>query len=219
MSTYYDTLKGVLFDLDGVITNTAMYHYQAWKQIADELNIHFDEEINEQLKGVSRMDSLNIILRNGTQQYTEAEKLELATKKNEVYKGLLTQLQPTDILPGAREFIHTLRKDGKKIALGSASKNALTIINRLQIEDLFDEIVCGLDVTHSKPHPEVFLVGAERLGLEPQVCCVVEDAAAGIDAAIRAGMKSIGIGNSDLNHATIRIRSTSELSIRLFDSF
>ncbi len=215
MNYYDDTLKGVIFDLDGVITDTAKYHYLAWKTLCDEEKIYFDEAINEQLKGVSRMTSLDIILQNSNKIYSNIEKLALATRKNNLYLKLLENLTPNDILPGIPSFLDELKKDHKKIALGSASKNAPTILKYLNIEHLFDAIVCGLDVKNSKPDPEVFLLGAKKLGLNPQECLVIEDAAAGILAARNAKMKAIGIGNSDLFRASVVIKNTSYLNIPL----
>ncbi len=215
MNYYNDILKGVIFDLDGVITDTAKYHYLAWKTLSDDLGIYFDEVINQQLKGVSRMASLNIILQKSNKIYTDDEKLALAEKKNKLYLKLLKSLKPTDILPGIPAFLAELKKDNKKIALGSASKNALIILKYLNIEQLFDTIVCGLDTKKSKPDPEVFLLGAKRLGLLPSECLVIEDAAAGIEAALNGNMKAIGIGDHTLEKATILINNTSELTTEL----
>ncbi len=212
MNYYNNILKGVIFDLDGVITDTAKYHYLAWKRLADEEGISFNKEINEKLKGVSRMASLDIILRNSNKRYTQAEKIALANRKNSFYIELLNQLSPNDILPGITNFIDELRNDHKKIALGSASKNAPIILEYLNIEHLFDVVICGLDVKKSKPNPEIFLLGAKKLGLLPKECLVIEDAAAGIQAAINANMKSIGIGNQDLKDATIVISHTLQLN-------
>ncbi len=215
MNYYKNILKGVIFDLDGVITDTAKYHYVAWKRLADEEGIEFNKNINEKLKGISRMESLDIILQNSNKIYSQDEKISLARKKNNMYVTLLKQLKPTDILPGITAFLDELRHDNKKIALGSASKNAPIILKHLNIEHLFDVVICGLDIKKSKPDPEVFLLGAKRLGLTPEECLVIEDAASGIEAALNANMKSIGIGNQDLKKATILISHTLQLNTLL----
>lgn len=204
------SIKGFIFDLDGVICSTDEYHYQAWKSVADELGIYFDRKINNRLRGVSRMDSLNIILERSDRQYTQEEKDKLAAVKNARYVGLLQNLTPDDILPGVREFIRSLRESNIEIALASASRNAPFIIRRLGLENDFDFIADASKVRNSKPAPDIFLAAAEGLGLAPSVCVGVEDAAAGIKAIHSAGMKAIGIG-SELCEADIRLNSTSEL--------
>lgn len=204
------SIKGFIFDLDGVICSTDEYHYQAWKSVADELGIYFDRKINNRLRGVSRMDSLNIILERSDRQYTQEEKDKLAAVKNARYVGLLQDLTPDDILPGVREFISRLREINIEIALASASRNAPFIIRRLGLENDFDFIADASKVRNSKPAPDIFLAAAEGLGLAPSVCVGVEDAAAGIKAIHSAGMKAIGIG-SELYEADITLNSTSEL--------
>ncbi|HEX3045668.1 MAG TPA: beta-phosphoglucomutase [Bacillota bacterium] len=188
-------LGAVLFDLDGVIVNTAKYHYLAWKKLADQEEIYFDEAINERLKGVSRMASLEIILERSQKSYSSAQKEAFAETKNNWYLDMIQQLTPTEILPGVIEFLSSLLRDSIKSAVCSASKSAAFIIEKLELTKYFNTIVGGKDVKNSKPDPEVFLVGSERLEIPPAECLVIEDAAAGIEAAKRAGMKSLGIGS------------------------
>lgn len=188
--------KGVIFDLDGVICFTDKYHYQAWKQMADGIGVYFDETINNRLRGVSRMASLDIILERSEKEYTQAEKEELATQKNEIYKGLLNQMSPADLSEEVKNTLDALRARGCRLAIGSSSKNAKLILRQLGLEGYFDAISDGTNITHSKPHPEVFLKAAEFLGLEPGDCLVVEDAVAGIDAAVAGGFHGAGIGEA-----------------------
>lgn len=188
--------KGVIFDLDGVICFTDKYHYQAWKKMADGIGVYFDEKINNRLRGVSRMASLDIILERSEKEYTQAEKEELATQKNEIYKGLLNQMSPADLSDEVKNTLDELRARGCRLAIGSSSKNAKLILKQLGLEGYFDAISDGTNITHSKPHPEVFLKAAEFLGLEPGDCLVVEDAIAGIDAAVAGGFHGAGIGEA-----------------------
>lgn len=190
------TIKACIFDLDGVIVDTAKYHYLAWKELADELGFFFSEKDNERLKGVSRMASLDILLEVGKISMGEAEKLKLAEKKNKRYLEYIMKMTSDEVLPGVREFLKALRVQGIRISLGSASKNAKIILRQTGIEDLFDAIADGTNVIKAKPDPEVFLKGAELLNVMPQQCVVFEDAVAGIEAAHCAGMKCIGVGNS-----------------------
>ncbi|MBD3748211.1 MAG: beta-phosphoglucomutase [Sphingobacteriales bacterium] len=187
-------IKACLFDLDGVIVDTAKYHFKAWKRLANELGIDFTEHENEQLKGVSRMESLQLILSWGGLKKTEAEMLELAALKNSWYVEMINEMKADEILPGAVQFLKELRDAGVKIALGSASKNSTTILQKINLLDQFDAIIDGTKVSKSKPNPEVFLKGAEALGEDPEYCVVFEDAVAGVEAAIRAGMRVVGIG-------------------------
>lgn len=186
-------MKGAIFDLDGVIVDTAVYHYKAWKNLADKLGFEFTEEHNERLKGVSRMRSLEILLEVGGINADEEQKKIWAKEKNEQYVGLLQNLSEKDLLQGAKEYLKKLRQDGIKIALGSASKNAPFILEKLGIADLFDAVVDGNSVSKAKPDPEVFLNGVKALGLEPSECVVFEDAQAGIEAAHAAGCRVIAI--------------------------
>jgi beta-phosphoglucomutase len=197
-------LTTCIFDLDGVLVDTAKYHYLAWKRLADELGFCFLEADNERLKGVSRIDSLNILLEvGGLTNINEKEKWAMAEKKNGWYVDYISQMTPEETLQGAVDFLHGVRAEGIKIALGSASKNAALILERTHIGPLFDAVIDGNRTTLAKPDPEVFLLGARELGVLPSQCIVFEDAAAGIEAAIRAGMKCVGVGNpAILHHAT-----------------
>ncbi|HQJ37687.1 MAG TPA: beta-phosphoglucomutase [Bacillota bacterium] len=190
------TIKGCIFDLDGVIVNTARYHYLAWKKLANELGFDFSEKYNESLKGVSRMESLEILLKAGGLSFDDETKLALAAKKNQWYVDYINAMEEDEVLPGAKEFIERLKAAGLKIALGSASKNALTILNRLRLADYFDVIIDGTKISRAKPDPEIFLLAAQELELPPTDCVVFEDAKAGVEAAKKAGMKCVGVGIS-----------------------
>ena len=187
-------IKGVIFDLDGVLVSTDELHYRAWKTLADDEGIHFDREINQRLRGVSRMESLEILLDKATAKYTPQQKQEFAERKNNCYRKSLAALTPADVLAGSVEILQSLRQRGIKIAIGSSSKNAPLIMERAGLLGAVDQIADGNDITRSKPDPEVFLLAAERLGLQPAECLVVEDAAAGIEAGLIAGMAVFGIG-------------------------
>ncbi len=186
-----------IFDLDGVIVDTAKYHYIAWRQLANDLGFDFTEKDNERLKGVSRMASLEILLEIGGLKFSSAKKEELAAEKNRRYIEMVKKLSPDDILPGVKNFILDIRKHGVKTAIGSASKNAVTILNSLQIIDLFDTVIDGTKVSKAKPDPEVFLNAAKELNLPPTECIVFEDSLAGIEAAKKGGMYAVAIGNPD----------------------
>jgi len=208
------TIKACIFDLDGVIVDTAVYHYKAWKRLANEMGFDFTEHQNEQLKGVSRMASLNLILGWGGVTKTDAEKLELATRKNDWYNQMINQMTPAEILPGAREFVQACKDAGYKTAIGSASKNAVTILDKLNLVPLFDAIIDGNKVSIPKPDPEVFLNAAQELGITPTDCVVFEDAVAGIEAAINGHMKTVGIGSADtLSHADIVISGLDKMTL------
>lgn len=196
MKAFNTTLQAAIFDLDGVIVDTAKYHYLAWKRLAKEVGIDLSIEDNERLKGVSRMDSLEIILSLGNVQLSSVEKEQLAEKKNAWFLEFVNQMTPAEILPGAKEVLIDLRKQGLKIALGSSSKNAPLVLRLLNIQHLFDVVVDGTMVKNSKPDPEIFLLGAALLKLPPTACVVFEDAEAGVEAALAAGMKCIGIGST-----------------------
>lgn len=191
-------MKGYIFDLDGVIVDTAKFHYIAWKKIGEEFGFSLTHELNEQLKGVSRVDSLQKILNWAGVTVSQEKFDELATRKNEDYLSYVAQMDENDILPGVKSFLEEARRNGKKIALGSASKNARLILEKTGIISLFDEIVDGNDVTKAKPDPEVFLIAAQKLGVKNEECLVFEDSEAGIQAAKTAGMKAIGIGSHDV---------------------
>src|SRR5476651_32160 len=193
-----NTIKACLFDLDGVIVDTAVYHYKAWKQLADQLGFDFTEHQNEQLKGVSRVRSLQLILAWGGVSKTEAEQEALATLKNTWYVEMISKMTPAEILPGAKEFLEACRAAGLKIALGSASKNSPLILERTGLVAHFDAVIDGNSVTKAKPDPEVFLKGAEELDVQPNECVVFEDAVAGIEAAKAGGMKAVGIGSPEV---------------------
>lgn len=188
-------ISGCIFDLDGVIVDTAKYHFIAWHQIASELGFEFTEIHNERLKGVSRMQSLDILLEIGNIKTDYLTREKLAKEKNELYVTYINKLSPNEILPGSKELLHQLREHGIVIALGSASKNAKTILERLSISDLFDAIIDGNKVEKAKPDPEIFLKGALELKVPADSCIVFEDAEAGVEAALAAGMKCIGIGS------------------------
>lgn len=198
-------IKACIFDLDGVIVDTAKYHFIAWREIARDLGFEFTEQDNERLKGVSRMRSLEILLEVGGKILNEPTKEILADRKNKDYLKYVLQMTPAEILPGSREFLIELKKSGIKTALGSASKNAMTILNRLEITNLFDAIVDGTKVTKAKPDPEIFLKGAEELNVSPANCIVFEDAEAGVEAALAAGMMCIGIGNPEILRRANRV--------------
>jgi beta-phosphoglucomutase len=188
-------LLACLFDLDGVLVDTAVFHFQAWRRLARELGFDFTEQQNEQLKGISRMESLDRILAWGGVTLTDAEKAAWAARKNEWYLELVGRMTPADVLPGAREFLENCRTVGLKTALGSASKNARLILEKTDLLPLFDAVIDGTQTTKSKPDPEVFLLGAQALDLPPAACVVFEDAVAGIEAAHRGGMKAVGVGS------------------------
>jgi beta-phosphoglucomutase len=208
------TIKACLFDLDGVIVDTAKFHYQAWKSLADGLNIDFTEHHNERLKGVSRMRSLEIILEIGGVTMPEPEQVALATRKNEAYLEDVHRMTEADLLPGVRRFLEECRAAGLKTALGSASKNARLILERVQLLPLFDAIIDGTDVANAKPDPEVFLKGAEALGVAPEECVVFEDAVAGLEAARNGGMHCIGVGDATiLSEADFVIPGFEEMTV------
>ena len=191
------TCKAVIFDLDGVLVFTDHYHYLAWKKLADRLGIYFDENINNRLRGVSRMASLEIILERDTgRELSLKEKTALAEEKNGYYRELLRQMTPDSVAPQVRETLSRLRGRGYRLAIGSSSKNTRTILERTNLLDAFDAVSDGNNITRSKPDPEVFLKAAQFLGVCPQACAVVEDARAGIDAALAGGMLAVGIGEA-----------------------
>ena len=189
--------KAVIFDLDGVICFTDKYHYQAWKALADELGIYFDETINNRLRGVSRMASFEIILaRHNGEPMTQEQKEACCEKKNTLYRELLKNMSPADLSDEVKNTLDELRARGIKLAIGSSSKNTPFILGQLGLGDYFDAVSDGNNITHSKPHPEVFLKAAEFLGIDPKDCLVVEDAEAGLDAAIAGGMECAAIGDA-----------------------
>ena len=204
--------KGIIFDLDGVICFTDNYHYQAWKKLADRLGIYFDEVINNRLRGVSRMASLEIILEKSEKEYSQEEKEAFAEEKNETYKELLQQMSPADLSDEVRDTLEELRKRGYKLAIGSSSKNTKMILGRIGLGDFFDAISDGTNITNSKPDPEVFLKAAQFIGEQPSDCLVVEDAEAGIEAAYRGGFESAGLGDATKHeHVTHKLESFKDL--------
>jgi len=208
------TVQACLFDLDGVIVDTAKYHYLAWRQLANQLGFDLTLEQNELLKGISRMESLDIVLGIGGVKLDEEEKTKLAAEKNVRYLELCKQITPDDALPGVREFLDELRADSIKVGLGSASKNAKTILTNLDMLTYFDTIVDGNRVTKGKPDPQVFLIGAEDLAVAPEHCIVFEDAVAGIQSGNAAGMFTVGIGEqSVLNEADIVIKGFDGVTV------
>lgn len=206
-------MRAIIFDLDGVIVFTDQFHYQAWKKMADDMGIYFDEAINNRLRGVSRAESLEIILeRYEGEPLSQAKKAELMESKNNTYRELLSTMTPADVKDEVRKTLAELRNRGYKLAIGSSSKNAKFILQQVGLTDAFDAISDGTNISKSKPDPEVFLKAAQFLGAEPEECWVVEDAYAGIDAAKNAGMKAIGIGDaSSYEKADERIASFSEI--------
>lgn len=198
-------IKGCIFDLDGVIVDTAKYHYLAWKRLASELGFNFTEKQNEKLKGVSRMRSLDILLEVGNKNFDDDTKLKLADKKNKWYVEYISKMDTSEILPGVKDFLMLLKKNNIKISLGSASKNSMLILENLKLKDCFDSIIDGNKVSKAKPDPEVFLLGAKELNLSPEECVVFEDAEAGVQAAKAANMKVIGIGSSSILHEADKV--------------
>ncbi|KGP89690.1 beta-phosphoglucomutase [Pontibacillus chungwhensis BH030062] len=190
-------IGAIIFDLDGVITDTAEYHYLAWKQLAEELGVHFDRTFNERLKGVSRMDSLHMILDHGGLVLSEHEMNELAHKKNEHYKSFIQQITPNDLLPGILPFLNEIKAAEIPTALASASKNARPVVRQLKIESFLDTIVDAAAVKHGKPDPEIFLKAADQLAVNPEECVGVEDAEAGVESIKAAGMYAVGVGSKN----------------------
>ncbi len=186
-------VKAVIFDLDGVICFTDKFHYRAWKALADRLGIYFDEKINDRLRGVSRMASLEIILERSDKEYTQEEKEAFAEEKNNTYRELLKTMSPADLTDEVKNTLVELRNRGYKLGIGSSSKNTKFILERIGLGDFFDAIADGTDITHSKPDPEVFLIAAKKLGMEPTDCAVVEDAKAGIEAAKAGNMTALAL--------------------------
>lgn len=209
-----NTITTCIFDLDGVIVDTAVYHYKAWRQMANDLGFDFSELQNEKLKGVSRIDSLRLILGWGNVAKQEEEIQALAKHKNDAYLAMIEQMTPENLLPGAHDFLIAAKEKGYKVVLGSASKNARIILDKTGVLPLFDAIVDGNIVTASKPDPQVFLRGAELLNERPGHCVVFEDAEAGIEAAKRAGMHTVGIGSPDILHgADILVSGLNKITI------
>lgn len=189
-------IEAVIFDLDGVIVSTDECHYRAWKKTADEEGIYFDRKINDRLRGVSRMDSLEIVLERAERLYTDEEKVELAERKNNYYKEYINKLTKDDILSGVNENLAELKAKGIKVAIGSSSKNTPDILKYIGLDNYFDAVSDGNNITKSKPDPEVFLKAADMLGVPYEKCLVVEDADSGIEAGKRAGMYTLAVNNA-----------------------
>ena len=207
-------IKAVIFDLDGVIVSTDDCHYEAWKKMADEEGIYFDKIINNRLRGVSRMESLEIVLEKIEKECSEEEKLQLAERKNGYYKEFITKLTPSDILPGAMKTLNELKANGIKVAIGSSSKNTPVILKQIGLSDYFDAVSDGNNITNSKPDPEVFLKAADMLGIPYTECMIVEDADAGIKAGKSAGMKTVSVHGA--KGADIEIADLSKKSLLSF---
>lgn len=209
--------KAIIFDLDGVIVDTAKFHFYAWRNLAKKLSIHFDEKDNEQLKGVSRVESLKKILQWGNKSISDDQFEQLMHEKNQEYLSYVDEMKPNDVLPGVMPVLNLLKNLDVKMAIGSASKNAKRILANVDLDEFFDGIVDGLTVNKAKPDPEVFLKGAELLDANPENCLVFEDSIAGIEAANRGNMLSIGIGDSTtLNHADHCFRDFTEIKEEFF---
>lgn len=207
-------LRAIIFDLDGVITDTAELHHRSWQRLADEEGMRFSREINERLRGVSRRASLEIMLAENERSASEEQIAEWMERKNNYYLAMLDEITPADLLPGVADFIEELRAAGVKAALGSASKNARSVIDHLGIARLLDVIADGYSVDRSKPAPDLFLWAAEKLGVAPAACAVVEDAEAGIDAALAAGMWAIGLGPQErVGRAHVRFDSLQGVTL------
>jgi beta-phosphoglucomutase len=205
-------LQAVIFDLDGVLTDTAEFHYLAWQELADAEGLPFDREANEALRGVSRADSLRLVL--GDREVGEDEFQRMMAGKNERYVELLADMSPDDLLPGALELVEACRDRGLKVAIGSSSRNAPTVLDALGITDRFDAVADGSTVAVAKPAPDLFLAAARLLGVDPSRCAVVEDAEAGVDAALAAGMLVVGIGPAErVGHAHLVFDSTADVDL------
>ncbi|CAM3119070.1 beta-phosphoglucomutase [Lactiplantibacillus plajomi] len=212
----FSDIKGFIFDLDGVITDTAVFHSRAWRQVAAQVQVAWDDQLADQLKGISRMESLNLILARGNKvdDYTDDEKEALATAKNENYLKLVNQMTPADILPGINEFLAELKQGGYLLSLASASKNAQLVLNKLGLAGYFEKMVDPTSLKKGKPDPEIFRRGAEILNLRPENCIGIEDAAAGIESINGAGETSIGVGDPKvLAKANICFSTTRDLTL------
>lgn len=210
----FSELKGFAFDLDGVIADTARFHGQAWRQIADKIGTEWTDELADGLKGMSRMDSLELILKSGNHEneYTQEEKEAIAKEKNDNYLTLVQELTPDDVLPGMRNLLEELKSKGYHLALASASKNSPKILKYLEISDYFEGIVDPAQLTHGKPDPEIYLEAAKIMNLAPEQVAGVEDAQVGVDAINRAGEVSIGIGDY-LKDADVKFTNTAEVTL------
>lgn len=209
-----EEIKAVIFDLDGVIVSTDEYHFQAWHKLAESEGIPFSRDDNERLRGVSRMESLEIILEKASHDYTDEEKEAMATRKNEIYRESLKNLTPDDILPGVMDVLKGLRERGIKMAIGSSSKNAQPILKAIGLDGAFDEVVDGTHIERSKPDPQVFSMAGEHMGIPPGQCLVVEDADAGVDAGLAAGMPVLAVGAATGHpKATLRAADLTQITL------
>lgn len=207
-------LAAVIFDLDGVLTDTAAFHERGWHRLAEEEGWEFDSTLADELRGVSRMDSLERILQVNGVSATDAQKREWADRKNGYYVEALADLSPDDLLPGARELVQACKDAGLAVAIGSSSKNAPMVLERLGIADVFDAVSDGTAVERAKPAPDLFLHAAAQLDLPPERCAVIEDAASGVDAALAAGMVAVGIGPEErVGHAHHRFDRTADIDL------
>jgi beta-phosphoglucomutase len=208
-------IKGIIFDLDGVLVSTDEYHFRSWKRLCEEEGFgFFDREFNDRFRGVARMKCVDILLDAAGQTLTPEKKQELADRKNRYFVQSLESVTPDELLPGSREMLAELKRHGIRIAIASNSRNAKSIIERVGIGPYLDAVVDGYDINNSKPHPEPFLLAAEKLGLKPDKCLVVEDAVAGIEAANAAGMKSLGIGEREcLPNAPVLVKYLSQITV------
>ena len=212
-------VKGYIFDLDGVIVDTAKYHYQAWRKLANTLGFDITEEQNENLKGVSRMESLEYILELGGKTITDREKIKFSELKNSWYVDSISSMDKSELLPGAEELLKELKEKDLKVSLGSASKNSVRILTATDTLKYFDAIIDGTKTTESKPHPQVFLMGAEALALDPKECVVFEDSIKGIQAANAGGFVSIGVGDQKtLNEADFNIPNLNNVTKDVLDT-
>lgn len=212
----FSDIKGFVFDLDGVITDTSVFHSQAWHQVADKVGAPWSKELEDGLKGISRMDSLEMILKAGNLQdkYTDDQKVDLATEKNTNYLKLVDQMTPANILPGIKEFLDEIKDGGYLLSLASASKNAPKVLQKLNLTDYFPKIVDPKSLSKGKPDPEIYVKGADLIDLKPEQCIGVEDAAAGVESINAAGETSIGIGDKTiLKDADINFADTSEMTL------
>lgn len=213
-------IKACIFDLDGVIVDTARYHFLAWKRLANELGIEFTEADNERLKGVSRIRSMEILMEIGGITLSQHDKETQANRKNAWFVDYVERMMPEEIFPGVKSLIQQLRLKGIKVGLASSSKNAKTVIQLLHIQNEFETVVDGNMITHSKPDPEIFLLAAKKLDVEPKNCLVFEDAEAGVEAALAAGMKCVGVGSPALlNKANKVVSKTSDFAVQMLEEF
>ncbi len=217
MGTRFNHIEALIFDLDGVLVDTAVFHFMSWGRLAKELGFSLKDEDNEELKGVSRMKALDIVLKKGNVEADEERRIELATRKNDWYREYIREMKPEDVLPGVREYLESMVARNVPLAVASASKNAPTILEQCDLRKYFKSMVDGNRTTKAKPDPEVFLLAASELGVAPENCAVFEDAIAGVEGALAGGMTAIGIGEPEnLHHAHLVIPSIAAVDPQLF---